>query len=151
MVAEATIPGHVVESVLKTTVSAACELNVAKNLIGSAMAGALGGFNAHASNIVTALFIATGQDSQLPRALSVSRGSATVRRSQAVSWELSRRPPRVQDAAQNVESSQCLTLISPINGGKELHIPSAIVHPSVGSATVHWRDGHICLATRCGA
>ncbi|KAL0376279.1 UNVERIFIED_CONTAM: 3-hydroxy-3-methylglutaryl-coenzyme A reductase, partial [Sesamum calycinum] len=29
---------------------------------GSAMAGALGGFNAHASNIVSAVYIATGQD-----------------------------------------------------------------------------------------
>ena len=37
-------------------------LNVSKNLVGSAMAGALGGFNAHASNIVTAVFLATGQD-----------------------------------------------------------------------------------------
>ncbi|XP_047175145.1 3-hydroxy-3-methylglutaryl-coenzyme A reductase 2-like [Vigna umbellata] len=33
-----------------------------KNLTGSAIAGALGGFNAHASNIVSAVFIATGQD-----------------------------------------------------------------------------------------
>nr|GMC48807.1 3-hydroxy-3-methylglutaryl-coenzyme A reductase 2 [Ipomoea batatas]GMD56409.1 3-hydroxy-3-methylglutaryl-coenzyme A reductase 2 [Ipomoea batatas] len=33
-----------------------------KNLTGSAMAGALGGFNAHASNIVSAVYLATGQD-----------------------------------------------------------------------------------------
>ncbi|PHT89201.1 hypothetical protein T459_04314 [Capsicum annuum] len=33
-----------------------------KNLTGSALAGALGGFNAHASNIVSAVYIATGQD-----------------------------------------------------------------------------------------
>lgn len=38
------------------------ETNIQKNLVGSAMAGALGGFNAHASNIVTAVFLATGQD-----------------------------------------------------------------------------------------
>ena len=31
-------------------------------MIGNAMAGAVGGFNAHASNIVTAVFLATGQD-----------------------------------------------------------------------------------------
>lgn len=37
------------------------ETNIHKNLIGSAMAGTLGGFNAHAANIVTAIFIATGQ------------------------------------------------------------------------------------------
>lgn len=48
--------------VLKTTVPALVELNMLKNLAGSAIAGALGGFNAHAANIVSAIFIATGQD-----------------------------------------------------------------------------------------
>lgn len=38
------------------------ETNIQKNLVGSAMAGALGGFNAHAANVVTAVFLATGQD-----------------------------------------------------------------------------------------
>ena len=38
------------------------ELNIGKNLVGSAVAGAVGGFNAHAANIVTALYLATGQD-----------------------------------------------------------------------------------------
>lgn len=47
---------------LKTTVPALVELNMLKNLAGSAVAGALGGFNAHAANIVSAVFIATGQD-----------------------------------------------------------------------------------------
>jgi hydroxymethylglutaryl-CoA reductase len=36
-------------------------LNLTKNLLGSAMAGSIGGFNAHAANIVTAIFIACGQ------------------------------------------------------------------------------------------
>lgn len=36
-------------------------LNVAKNYIGSAMAGSIGGFNAQAANIVTAIYLATGQ------------------------------------------------------------------------------------------
>ncbi|PKY06453.1 hmg-CoA reductase [Aspergillus campestris IBT 28561] len=62
IVAEAIIPGDVVRSVLKSDVDALVELNTSKNLIGSAMAGSLGGFNAHASNIVTAIFLATGQD-----------------------------------------------------------------------------------------
>lgn len=47
--------------VLKTSVEALVELNISKNLVGSAMAGSIGGFNAHAANIVTAIFIATGQ------------------------------------------------------------------------------------------
>ena len=76
VVAEAIIPGHVVRSVLKSDVNALVELNTSKNLIGSAMAGSIGGFNAHAANIVTAIFLATGQD-----------------------------------PAQNVESSNCITVM----------------------------------------
>jgi len=76
VVAEAVIPGKVVKSVLKTTVEALVNLNIKKNLVGSAMAGSVGGFNAHAANILTAMFLATGQD-----------------------------------PAQNVESSQCMTLM----------------------------------------
>lgn len=53
VVAEAVIPGNVVRTVLKTTVKDLCNLNIKKNLIGSAMAGSIGGFNAHASNILT--------------------------------------------------------------------------------------------------
>ncbi|KAK4745039.1 hypothetical protein SAY87_011351 [Trapa incisa] len=62
VVCEAILKGDVVRKVLKTSVEALVELNVLKNLTGSAMAGALGGFNAHASNILTAIYIATGQD-----------------------------------------------------------------------------------------
>lgn len=76
VVAEAIIPGEVVHSVLKSNVDALVELNISKNLIGSAMAGSIGGFNAHAANIVTAIFLATGQD-----------------------------------PAQNVESSNCITVM----------------------------------------
>jgi hydroxymethylglutaryl-CoA reductase (NADPH) len=76
VVAEAIIPGSVIKTVLKTSASALVELNIDKNLIGSAMAGSIGGFNAHAANILTAIFLATGQD-----------------------------------PAQNVESSNCITLM----------------------------------------
>lgn len=62
VVAEATIPGNIVRKVLKSDVSALVELNISKNLIGSAMAGSIGGFNAHAANLVTAVFLALGQD-----------------------------------------------------------------------------------------
>ncbi|KAL4352006.1 hypothetical protein GQ457_06G003720 [Hibiscus cannabinus] len=62
VVCEAIIMGDVVRKVLKTSVESLVELNMLKNLTGSAMAGALGGFNAHASNIVTAIYLATGQD-----------------------------------------------------------------------------------------
>jgi len=96
---EATIPHDTVSSVLKTTVDAVVALNHAKNLVGSAMAGSLGGFNAHASNIVTALFLATGQD-----------------------------------AAQNVESSQCITIFTAANGGRDLHVSCTM--PSIEVGTV---------------
>ena len=78
VVCEATVPAQIVnkvgvhymelspidfscKQVLKTSVEALLELNISKNLVGSAMAGSIGGFNAHAANIVTAIFIATGQ------------------------------------------------------------------------------------------
>ncbi|KAI0747021.1 3-hydroxy-3-methylglutaryl-coenzyme A reductase [Daedaleopsis nitida] len=85
IVAEAVIPGKVVKSVLKTTVESLCNVNTKKNLVGSAMAGSVGGFNAHAANILTAVFLATGQD-----------------------------------PAQNVESSNCITLMEPTNNGEDL-------------------------------
>ncbi|WKA09198.1 hypothetical protein VitviT2T_026868 [Vitis vinifera] len=62
VVCEAVIKEDVVRKVLKTNIAALVELNMLKNLAGSAVAGALGGFNAHAGNIVSAIFIATGQD-----------------------------------------------------------------------------------------
>ncbi|KAG6484978.1 3-hydroxy-3-methylglutaryl-coenzyme A reductase 3-like [Zingiber officinale] len=59
---EAIIKEEVVEKVLKINIPALVELNKIKNLVGSALAGSLGGFNAQASNITSAIFIATGQD-----------------------------------------------------------------------------------------
>uniref|UniRef100_A0A672N0K4 3-hydroxy-3-methylglutaryl coenzyme A reductase n=1 Tax=Sinocyclocheilus grahami TaxID=75366 RepID=A0A672N0K4_SINGR len=61
-VCEAVIPARVVQEVLKSSTAALVELNISKNLVGSAMAGSIGGFNAHAANIVTAIYIACGQD-----------------------------------------------------------------------------------------
>ncbi|MBA0642143.1 hypothetical protein Goklo_026587 [Gossypium klotzschianum] len=61
-VCEVVIKEEVLKKVFRTSVATLVELNMLKNLAGSAVAGALGGFNAHASNIVSAIFIATGQD-----------------------------------------------------------------------------------------
>ncbi|MCC7550503.1 MAG: hydroxymethylglutaryl-CoA reductase (NADPH) [Methanobacterium sp.] len=61
VVAEIRIPSEIVEKKLKTTAQAIVEVNMAKNMIGSAIAGSMG-FNAHYANIVGALFLATGQD-----------------------------------------------------------------------------------------
>lgn len=62
IVVEAVIPESIVKSVLKCTVHSMIETNRQKNHLGSAMAGSIGGFNAHAANIVTAVYLATGQD-----------------------------------------------------------------------------------------
>ncbi|KAF7130146.1 hypothetical protein RHSIM_Rhsim10G0191200 [Rhododendron simsii] len=99
VVCEAIIKQEVVRKVLKTEVAALVELNMLKNLTGSAVAGALGGFNAHASNIVSAVFIATGQD-----------------------------------PAQNVESSQCITMMEAVNDGEDLHV--SVTMPSIEVGTV---------------
>lgn len=97
VVAEAIVPGHIVRSVLKSDVDAMVELNISKNLIGSAMAGSIGGFNAQASNLVTAIYLATGQD-----------------------------------PAQNVESSNCITLMKNVDGN--LHI--SVSMPSIEVGTI---------------
>jgi len=59
---EAVLPAKVVRSVLKAEPTRVAEVNIHKNLTGSALAGSIGGFNAHASNLVTAVFLACGQD-----------------------------------------------------------------------------------------
>jgi len=61
--------------------------------------GSIGGFNAHAANIVTAVFLATGQD-----------------------------------PAQNVESSNCLTIMELAEDGTSLYV--AVTMPSIEVGTV---------------
>ncbi|CCE61832.1 hypothetical protein TPHA_0B01590 [Tetrapisispora phaffii CBS 4417] len=102
VVAEAIVPGETVRKILKTDVKRLVEVNISKNLIGSAMAGAIGGYNAHAANLVTAVFIAMGQD-----------------------------------PAQNVESSNCITLMSEVNGDLKVSVsmPSIEVG-TIGGGTV---------------
>lgn len=62
VVVECTLQRSIVEKILKTTPEAMVEVNVAKNLIGSSVAGSIGGNNAHAANVVAAMFLACGQD-----------------------------------------------------------------------------------------
>lgn len=58
----ALLPADIVEKVLKVPVDSLIEVWVKKVMLGSAMAGSIGGFNCHAANIVSAIYIATGQD-----------------------------------------------------------------------------------------
>ena len=50
-----------IATILKTDAKTLAEVNYRKNLVGSARAGSMG-FNAHAANVVAAMFIACGQD-----------------------------------------------------------------------------------------
>ena len=59
---EVRLSEKIVKHTLKTNFDDLIAVNINKNLIGSAIAGSLGGFNAHASNIVSAIFLATGND-----------------------------------------------------------------------------------------
>lgn len=61
VVADATIPKDILEEKMHTTAQAVAETCFRKCALGSAMAGSLGQ-NAHAANMVAALYIATGQD-----------------------------------------------------------------------------------------
>uniref|UniRef100_A0A183CKX4 hydroxymethylglutaryl-CoA reductase (NADPH) n=1 Tax=Globodera pallida TaxID=36090 RepID=A0A183CKX4_GLOPA len=62
VVAEALIPAPIVERILRTSVDKMVKLGHAKLLVGSSAAVTVGGWNAHAANVVAALFLATGQD-----------------------------------------------------------------------------------------
>jgi hydroxymethylglutaryl-CoA reductase (NADPH) len=98
-VCEVVLSGHVIVETLKCTVQSLVELNAAKNLVGSSLAGSIGGNNAHAANIVAAVFLATGQD-----------------------------------PAQVVESATCMTLMEPVNEGKDLHV--SVTMPSIEVGTI---------------
>ena len=50
------------ETLLNHSIQDIVQLNIQKNLIGSALAGSIGGFNSHAANTIAGVFVATGQD-----------------------------------------------------------------------------------------
>ncbi|MDO9036462.1 MAG: hydroxymethylglutaryl-CoA reductase, partial [Methanoregula sp.] len=60
-VAGVALSHELIAQVFKTDAKTIHEVNYRKNLVGSARAGAMG-FNAHAANVVAAMFIACGQD-----------------------------------------------------------------------------------------
>jgi hydroxymethylglutaryl-CoA reductase (NADPH) len=59
--AEAVIPAKIVKTILKTSADKVVQTWLAKCMIGSAMSGSMG-YNAQYANILSAIFIATGQD-----------------------------------------------------------------------------------------
>jgi hydroxymethylglutaryl-CoA reductase (NADPH) len=62
VVCESRVSEEVLRTLLKTDAKTLIQCNKLKNMAGSAMAGSIGGNNAHAANMVTAIFIAAGQD-----------------------------------------------------------------------------------------
>lgn len=62
VVASAVVPAKVLKTVLKSNAKAIADMAFGKVYLGSTLAGALGGANAHAANTVAAIFAATGQD-----------------------------------------------------------------------------------------
>lgn len=62
VVCECTISAQDLKLIMKTDAKTLVQCNKLKNMAGSAMAGSVGGNNAHAANMVTAIFIACGQD-----------------------------------------------------------------------------------------
>lgn len=58
----AELPAHVVQQVFKVSVDSMIDRWKSKVMIGSALAASIGGFNSQAANILTAIYIATGQD-----------------------------------------------------------------------------------------
>ncbi|XP_058059840.1 3-hydroxy-3-methylglutaryl-coenzyme A reductase [Anopheles bellator] len=62
VVCESIIPADKLETIFKTNARTLVQCNKLKNMTGSAIAGSIGGNNAHAANMVTAIYIATGQD-----------------------------------------------------------------------------------------
>lgn len=62
VVCESTVAASDLRKILKTDAKTLVQCNKLKNMAGSAMAGSIGGNNAHAANMVTAIFIACGQD-----------------------------------------------------------------------------------------
>ena len=61
VVAGVALSHELISRILKTDARSLFEVNYRKNLVGSARAGSMG-FNAHAANVVAAMFIACGQD-----------------------------------------------------------------------------------------
>ncbi|XP_055616133.1 3-hydroxy-3-methylglutaryl-coenzyme A reductase isoform X2 [Toxorhynchites rutilus septentrionalis] len=62
VICETIVPADKLRTILKTNSRTLVQCNKLKNLTGSAVAGSIGGNNAHAANMVTAIYIATGQD-----------------------------------------------------------------------------------------
>jgi hydroxymethylglutaryl-CoA reductase (NADPH) len=107
-----------ISEILKTDAKSLFEVNYRKNLIGSARAGSMG-FNAHAANIVAAMFIACGQDAA--HAIDGSTCITTVDLTESgayVSVTLPSLPVGTVGGGTGLETQQeCLRILGVAGGG----------------------------------
>jgi hydroxymethylglutaryl-CoA reductase (NADPH) len=107
-----------ISRILKTNAENLFEVNYRKNLVGSARSGSMG-FNAHAANVVAAMFIACGQDAA--HAIDGSTCMTTVDLTDAgvyVAVTLPSLPVGTVGGGTGVETQQeCLRILGVAGGG----------------------------------
>jgi hydroxymethylglutaryl-CoA reductase (NADPH) len=119
VVAEVSIPRDVLKRVLKTTPESISDVHYRKNVLGSIKAGSLG-FNAHAANVVAAIFIATGQDAAHVVEASTAITSLSVRGNELyASVSIPSLPVGTVGGGTTVKTQQeCLSIMNVAGGGK---------------------------------
>jgi hydroxymethylglutaryl-CoA reductase (NADPH) len=119
LVAEIVIASEFVEKKLKTNVESIIQVNIAKNLIGSAIAGSMG-YNAHYANMIGAIFLATGQDEA--HIVEGSLGITTAEEQEGdlyFSVNLPDLPLATIGGGTNLETArECLEIMGTYGGGK---------------------------------
>jgi hydroxymethylglutaryl-CoA reductase (NADPH) len=118
VVAGVALSHDLIAQIFKTDAKTIHEVNYRKNLVGSARAGSMG-FNAHAANVVAAMFIACGQDAA--HAIDGSTCITTVDLTETgvyVAVTLPSLPVGTVGGGTGVETQQeCLKLLGVAGGG----------------------------------
>ncbi|MGZ4891252.1 MAG: hydroxymethylglutaryl-CoA reductase (NADPH) [Halobacteriota archaeon] len=119
VVAETSIPRSIIQDVLKTTPDSMADVHYRKNMLGSAKAGSLG-FNAHAANVIAAMFIATGQDPAHVVDASTAITSLSVRGDELyASVSMPSLPVGTVGGGTSIKTQyECLSIMDVAGGGK---------------------------------
>jgi hydroxymethylglutaryl-CoA reductase (NADPH) len=118
VVAGIALSHDLIGKIFKTDAATMIEVNYRKNLVGSARAGAMG-FNAHAANVVAAMFIACGQDAA--HAIDGSTCMTTIDATESgvyVAVTLPSLPVGTVGGGTGVDTqNECLTILGVAGGG----------------------------------
>jgi hydroxymethylglutaryl-CoA reductase (NADPH) len=137
IVAGVALSHELISSVFKTDAKTIHEVNYRKNLVGSARAGATG-FNAHAANVVAAMFIACGQDAA--HAIDGSTCITTVDLTETgvyVAVTLPSLPVGTVGGGTGIETQQeCLRLLGVAGGGTPPGTNAKKLGEIIGSAVL---------------